>query len=74
MTIFQIDEFVQEYKFIIEKIQKGESILLMLNNKPLAELLPVANRKKKWKRYINPIRLSNNISITQFIREERDAK
>ncbi|MBK6606954.1 MAG: hypothetical protein IPG24_16130 [Leptospiraceae bacterium] len=74
MTTISIDDFIQDYMPILEKIQKGDSFLLMKNNKPLAELVPLTNQKKKWKRLINPIQLSSGISMTEFIRQERDSK
>ncbi len=73
MTTISIDDFIQDYMLIIEKIQKGDSFLLMKNNKPLAELVPLANQNKKWKRLVKPIQLSNEISMTDFIRQERDS-
>jgi len=73
MTAISIDDFIQDYMLILEKIQKGDSFLLMKNNKPLAELIPLANQNKKWKRLINPIQLSGEISMTDFIRQERDS-
>ncbi|HRG73460.1 MAG TPA: hypothetical protein PLX69_02770 [Leptospiraceae bacterium] len=73
MTAISIDDFIQDYMLILEKIQKGDSFLLMKNNKPLAELIPLANQNKKWKRLINPIQLSSEISMTDFIRQERNS-
>jgi antitoxin (DNA-binding transcriptional repressor) of toxin-antitoxin stability system len=74
MTTISIEDFIQDYMLILDKIQKGDSFLLMKNNKPLAELVPLTNQTKKWKRLVNPIQLSSEISMTDFIRQERDSK
>lgn len=72
MQSISIDDFIRDYLVILEKIKKGDSFLLMNKNKPLAELLPLSTKAKKWKQIIQPVQLLNETSLTDFIRQERD--
>jgi antitoxin (DNA-binding transcriptional repressor) of toxin-antitoxin stability system len=61
-------------KVDLNKILDGKSYVILKSGKAIAELNPIKKIKNTWKRRIKKVKLKNNISTTDIIREKRDSE
>jgi prevent-host-death family protein len=72
MDYIQFTEFRNNSKEYFERIEKGESYIIIRKGKPVAQILPLTPGRPGWKRKTTRIGLSNRKkSTTDFLREER---
>lgn len=69
-TFTEIRSHAKQYFDIVEA---GESVRVLRNGKPIADIVPVVANLPSWKRRkVQPLML-DGVSISRMILEERDA-
>jgi antitoxin (DNA-binding transcriptional repressor) of toxin-antitoxin stability system len=53
-------------------VEKGEIYIITKEGEPIAELLPLRDQRKHWKRKIKKITLPHGVSTQTYIEEERN--
>ena len=75
MESINMREFAHNMAKYMKKVKKGEHIILMERNKPVAELKPHnENVKPGWKRKVRRITVKGESMSETLIRMRREAK
>lgn len=73
MEYLQYTDFRNHSKKYFEKIQEGESYIIIRKGKPMARIVPFEKKEQGWKRTVSRIKLKNSEkTTTDFIIEERN--
>jgi antitoxin (DNA-binding transcriptional repressor) of toxin-antitoxin stability system len=59
---------------MISMVEKGEVFIITRKGKPIAEILPLRDKSRNWKRKIEKITLPEGVSTQTYIEEERDLR
>jgi len=68
----KVTELSQKIDKLINQIENGESFLIIKEDKPIAEILPIKNHTQSWKREFKKVKLPPGISAQAYIEEERN--
>ncbi|MGD2085705.1 MAG: hypothetical protein PVH61_05920 [Candidatus Aminicenantes bacterium] len=74
MVLVKIDEVPEKINTMISMVEKGEVFIITKEGKPIAEILPLKNKSRNWKRKIEKITLPEGISTQTYIEEERNLR
>lgn len=74
MVLVKIDEVHEKIDTMISMVEKGETFIITKEGKPIAEILPMKNKARTWKRNLEKIRLPEGVSTRTFIEEERNLR
>jgi prevent-host-death family protein len=69
-TITEVRNHAKQYFDIVES---GESVRVLRNGKPIADIVPIAPDLPSWKRRKAQPIVFNSVSISRMILEEREA-
>ncbi|MES2537916.1 MAG: type II toxin-antitoxin system prevent-host-death family antitoxin [Pseudomonadota bacterium] len=70
VTFTEVRNHAKEYFDIVES---GETVRVLRNGKPIADIVPVATDLPSWKRRaVHPL-VINGVSISKLILEDREA-
>lgn len=73
MEYLQFTDFRNNAKVYFDKIEGGQSFVIIKKGKPVAQITPFINTEKGWKREVKRIQLKNKQKITtDYIIEERN--
>lgn len=72
MEYIQFTQFRNNAKKFFDIIEKGKSFVIIRKGKPIAKIIPYQITETGWKRKIEKASLKKNISVTDFIRKERE--
>jgi prevent-host-death family protein len=72
MVHVKIDDLHEKIDTMISMVEKGETFIITKKGKPIAEILPLKDKDRKWKRKIEKITLPEGISTQSYIEEERN--
>ena len=79
MHTIPLSEFRANASAMIDRVERGETVLILRHGKPVAELVPAkppeAGRVPSWKRPIEPLNYArvDGKSLAQLIIEERES-
>ena len=79
MHTIPLSEFRANASAMIDRVERGETVLILRHGKPVAELGPAkppeAERVPSWKRPIEPLNYvrADGKSLAQLIIEERES-
>jgi len=74
MEYLQFTDFRNHSKKYFEKIQKGESFIIIKKGSPVARIMPFDQNIQGWKRSVSRIKLQHTTKTTNdFLTEERNA-
>jgi antitoxin (DNA-binding transcriptional repressor) of toxin-antitoxin stability system len=60
-------------KFFFDLVEAGESVRILRNGKPIADIVPTCANAPSWKRRsVQPL-VIDGVSLSQMILEEREA-
>ena len=74
MVHVKINEIPEKIDTMISMVEKGEVFIITKEGKPIAEILPLKNKSRNWKRKIEKITLPEGISTQTYIEEERNLR
>lgn len=75
MEYVQFTDFRNNSKEYFDKIENGQSFIIIKRGKPVAQITPFTNTLKGWKREVKRIKLKNkHKTTTDYIIEERNEK
>jgi prevent-host-death family protein len=75
MTYVQFTEFRNNSKEYFDKVEHGDSFVIIRKGKPIAMLEPFSPRVEQgWKRDIVKVKLRGGRSSADVVREERDER
>lgn len=74
MVLVKIDEVPEKIDSMISMVEKGEVFIITKKGKPIAEILPLTDKSRNWKRNIEKITLPEGISTQTYIEEERNLR
>jgi prevent-host-death family protein len=60
-------------KAYFDIVESGESVRVLRNGKPIADIVPVAPEQPSWKRRKAQPLLLDGVSLSRLVLEERDA-
>jgi prevent-host-death family protein len=69
-TLTEVRNHAKAYFDIVES---GESVRVLRNGKPIADIVPVAPEQPSWKRRRAQPLLLDGVSLSRLVLEERDA-
>jgi prevent-host-death family protein len=69
-TLTEVRNHAKAYFDIVES---GESVRVLRNGKPIADIVPVAPEQPSWKRRKAQTLLLDGVSLSRLVLEERDA-
>jgi prevent-host-death family protein len=69
-TLTEVRNHAKAYFDIVES---GESVRVLRNGKPIADIVPVAPEQPSWKRRKAQPLLLDGVSLSRLVLEERDA-
>ena len=73
MEYLQFTDFRNHSKEYFEKIEDGESYIIIRKGKPVAKIIPFNQRQRGWKRNVTRVKLKKSDKTTiDFISEERN--
>ncbi|MEA1911402.1 MAG: type II toxin-antitoxin system prevent-host-death family antitoxin [Spirochaetota bacterium] len=73
MEYLQFTDFRNHSKKYFEKIQEGESFIIVKKGSPVARIIPFNENIQGWKRSVSRVKLKNTQKTTiDFISEERN--
>ena len=73
MEYLKFTDFRNHSRECFEKIEDGESYIIIRKGKPVAKILPFNQKQAGWKRKITRIKLNKTDKTTiDFISEERN--
>lgn len=70
VTFSEMRNHAKQYFDIVES---GESVRVLRNGKPIADIVPVSQDLPSWKRKTAQPLLLDGVSLSRFILEEREA-
>ena len=70
VTFSEMRNHAKQYFDIVES---GESVRVLRNGKPIADIVPVPQDLPSWKRKTTQPLLLDGVSLSRFILEEREA-
>lgn len=59
-------------KHYFDLVEGGESVRILRNGKPIADIVPVAQDLPSWKRRIAQPLIINGVALSRLILEERE--
>ncbi|GAG75590.1 unnamed protein product [marine sediment metagenome] len=71
MEYLKFTDFRNHAKEYFEKIEAGESYIIIRKGNPVAKIIPFKNREKGWKRNIKKIKIKSNKTTLDYILSER---
>ena len=71
MEYLKFTTFRNHSKEYFEKIEAGESYIIIRKGNPVAKIIPFRNREKGWKRNIKKIKVKSNKTTLDYILSER---
>jgi len=74
MVLVKIDEVPEKINTMISMVEKGEVFIITKEGKPIAEILPLKDKNRNWKRKIEKITLPEGVSTQTYIEEERNLR
>jgi antitoxin (DNA-binding transcriptional repressor) of toxin-antitoxin stability system len=74
MVLVKIDEVPGKINTMISMVEKGEVFIITKEGKPIAEILPLKDKTRDWKRKIKKITLPEGVSTQTYIEEERNLR
>ena len=75
MEYLQFTDFRNHSKEYFDKIEHGESYIIIKKGKPVAQITPFNENVKGWKRTVTRIRMRDSVkTTTDYITEERTEK
>ena len=74
MVLVKIDEIPEKIGTMISMVEKGEIFIITREGKPIAEILPLQDKPRNWKRKIEKITLPEGVSTQTYIEEERNLR
>jgi antitoxin (DNA-binding transcriptional repressor) of toxin-antitoxin stability system len=74
MVLVKIDEVPEKINTMISMVEKGEVFIITKEGKPIAEILPLKDKSRNWKRKIEKITLPEGVSTQTYIEEERNLR
>jgi antitoxin (DNA-binding transcriptional repressor) of toxin-antitoxin stability system len=74
MVHVKINEIPEKIDTMISMVERGEIFIITKEGKPIAEILPVKDKCRNWKRKIEKITLPGGISTQTYIEEERNLR
>ena len=72
MVLVKVNELTEKIDTMIYMVEKGEIYIITKEGEPIAELLPLRDQRKHWKRKIKKITLPDGVSTQTYIEEERN--
>ncbi len=74
MKIVTLDEFCRHARHYLDLLESGDSVRVLRDGRPLADVVPIAGDIPQWKRReARPLSL-DRVSISRLILEERQGK
>ncbi|MBN1501047.1 MAG: type II toxin-antitoxin system Phd/YefM family antitoxin [Spirochaetes bacterium] len=74
MTYLQFTDFRNNSKEYFDKIENGDSFIIIRKGKPIAKLLPFRENSTGWKREIKKVKLKKSADSLEYILSERNEK
>jgi len=75
MEYLQFTNFRNNSKKYFEKIQNGDSFIIIRKGVPVARILPFKENQQGWKRNVPRVKLKNEEkTTTDFLNEERNER
>lgn len=71
MKYIKYTDFRNHSKEYFEKIQSGESYIIIRKGQPAAKIIPFEDKGSGWKRDIKKIRIKSNKTTLDYILSER---
>ena len=58
---------------LLKKVEEGDVCIITKEGNPIAEVLSMKQKTEGWKRKVKKVKLTEGISTTELIRQERDS-
>ncbi|TAL37477.1 MAG: type II toxin-antitoxin system prevent-host-death family antitoxin [Spirochaetes bacterium] len=72
MDYLKFTDFRNHSKEYFDNVEKGSTYIIIRKGKPIARIVPFAEKTTGWKREIKKIRLRKNADTLEYIKRERD--
>jgi prevent-host-death family protein len=72
MQYLQFTEFRNHSKEYFDKIEHGDSYVIIRKGRPVATIMPFGEKTDGWKRAVTKVKLRSCTDSAVYVREERD--
>ena len=74
MNYIKFTDFRNHSKEYFDKIEHGDSFVIIRKGQPIAHITPFSDKPAGWKRKVNKVKLKNDIDSSEYIFNERTEK
>ena len=74
MNYLQFTDFRNKSKEYFDRVEHGNSFIIIRKGKPIAKLLPFKENSDGWKREVKKVKLKKSKDSLEYILSERNEK